>query len=132
MNTTKLKDALIEMQHQRAILDTAIDQLQKVLVALNGGNQEPEKVKPGRPGMQEGSIPDQGIQILEANGKPMHVVEIAKKVSQIRGREVTRYSMESSFMRHIKSKNPRVRKVGPGIFGLTAWTQNASPQTPSS
>ena len=67
MNTSKLKDALIEMQHQRAILDTAIDQLQKVLTALNGGPQEPEKVKAGTPGVQEGSIPFYGIQVLESN-----------------------------------------------------------------
>lgn len=131
MNTTKLKDALVEMQHQRAILDTAIDQLQKVLTALNGGTQEAEQqVKPGTPGLQEGSIPFYGIQVLESNGKPMHIKEIAVQVSKIRGKETGRYSMESSLQRHMKSAQSKVRKVGPGFYGLIAWGQVTSSQNP--
>lgn len=130
MNTNKLKEALIEMRHQRAILDTAIDQLEKVLTALNGGVSQETTVyaKPGVSGLQDGSIPSYGIQVLESNGKPMHIKDIAKKVSEIRGKETTRYSMESSLQRHMKSAQSKVKKISPGIYALTAWSVNQ--QTP--
>lgn len=47
MNTTKLKDALVELQQQRAILDSAIRNIQNVLTALNGtGNGSTAQAAP--------------------------------------------------------------------------------------
>lgn len=138
MNTTKLKDAIIEMKHQRAALNSAIEQLEKVLSALNGGGEAQEQPLTDR-SVHQGediTIPDCGIKILESNGRPMHITDIAAKASTLLGREISRGSMESSFKRRIESakkKNtrPEVKKVRRGIFGLTQWAETDSPDSPA-
>jgi ABC-type transporter Mla subunit MlaD len=128
MNTTNLEQTIAEMQHQRAALDTAIDQLQAVLSDLNDGSEQSTiaigaRIPQALPGKKV-SISDLGIQVLKEHGQPMHIKEIASKVGERRGRGVTRASMEVSFMQTIKGakkagNKPLVRKYGPGIFGLT-------------
>jgi hypothetical protein len=132
MNITSLERTISEMQRQRTVLDIAIDQLQKVLDGLNGKIEEQTTTyesdaivwPPRIPGEKKLSISDLGIKILEEHGKPMHIKEIAKKAGEMRGREVTRTSMEASFMQSIKratkaGNKPLVRKFGRGIFELT-------------
>ena len=51
----------------------------------------------------------------------MHIKEIAEQVSKVRGKETNRNSMESSLMRHMKDADqPKVKKVGPSTYALTA------------
>jgi hypothetical protein len=120
MNTTNLEQTITEMQHQRRVLDTAIDQLQEVLDTLNGRTEQTSIAIPREKKL---SISDLGMKVLEEHGQPMHIKEIASKVGEKRGRGVTRASMEVSFMQTIKGakkagNKPLVRKYGPGIFGL--------------
>jgi hypothetical protein len=127
MNTNKIEESIIEMQRQRAVLNNAIEQLQQVLDDLNDGSEQPTIAIGGRipqaPPGKKLSISDLGIKVLEEHGQPMHIKEIATKAGEKRGRQVTRASMEVSFMQTIKGakkggNKPLVRKYGPGIFGL--------------
>jgi hypothetical protein len=127
MNISKIEETIIEMQRQKAVLDNAIVQLQEVL--NDHGYQLPlrpqgsEETTITTPRGKKLSISDLGIKVLEEHGQPMHIKEIAKKAGDLRGRGVTRASMEVSFMQTIKGakkagNKPLVRKYGPGIFGL--------------
>lgn len=119
MNTTKLKEALVELQQQRAILDGAISNIQRIIATMNGGS---EAALTSDPHVSRSSYIDDGVRILEIAGQPLHIDEITKKVSEMRREEIDRPSVESSFSRHIsKTKNSRVVRVRPGYYGLPAW-----------
>jgi hypothetical protein len=131
MNTVKLKEALVELKHQRAMLDNAISNLEDILKTLNG--VAPETVTASGKSKEKESYIDLSVKILEEHGKPMHIAEIAKKISQIRGKTIPRPSVESSLLRHmtISRSNPRVVKVRPAHFGLPIWKTFAKEQPPS-
>lgn len=120
MNTQKLREALVELRHQRALLDNAIANLEGILSTLNGVTPEPSVIK-GK--STTGSYVDLSVRILEESGKPMHITEIAKKVSEIKGRNIPRASVESSLLRHMQTTKgePRVTRVRPAYFGLPVW-----------
>jgi len=122
MNTQKLKDALIEMKHQRALLEAAIKNIEGVLATL--GDVSPTESTPSnKKTYDEGSYIDLGQRILEEYGKPMHIVEIAKRISELKGKSIPRASVESSFVRHIKifGDKARIVKTRPAFFGLPLW-----------
>ena len=120
MNTQKLREALVELKHQRALLDTAISNFEEILSTLDG--VAPQAITK-RDDRNKESYIDLAVRILEEVGKPMHIVEIAKRVSQIRGKTVPRPSVESSLLRHmqIRGVSSRVVKVRPAFFGLPIW-----------
>src|ERR1700693_1722890 len=121
MNTQKLREALIELKHQRALLDNAIANFEEILKTLNG--VAPEAVaSAGRPRENESYI-DLTVRLLGESGKPLHIAEIAKRISSIRGKTIPRASVESSLLRHmnVSRSNPRVIKVRPAHFGLPIW-----------
>lgn len=122
MNTQKLKDALVEMKHQRALLETAIKNIEGVLTTLGDGTPT-ESAPSSKRAYEGGSYIDLGQKILEEYGKPMHIVEIAKKISAIKGKPIPRASVESSFVRHIKifGDKARIVKTRPAYFGLPLW-----------
>jgi len=124
MNTAKLKEALLELRHQRALLDAAIANLDGILRTLNdAGGVEVSTGKLKAASRADGSYIDLAVRVLEETAKPMHIKEIAARISALRGQEIPRASVESSVIRHIKSQghNARIAKVSPAIFGLPIW-----------
>jgi hypothetical protein len=121
MNTQKLREALVELKHQRALLDTAIANFEEILSTLDG--VAPQTIAAKDKGKNKESYIDLAVRILEEVGKPMHIVEIAKRVSEIRGKTIPRPSVESSLLRHmqIRGSSARVVKVRPAFFGLPIW-----------
>lgn len=119
MNTQKLKEALVELKHQRTLLDGAIKNIEGVLDALRNGTEAPTSQRKS----SAMSYIDYGESILEQAGKPMHIEEIAKKISEATGKETPRASVESSFSRHIKNFGPKARvvKIRPAHYGLPIW-----------
>jgi reverse gyrase len=120
VNTSKLKEALVELQQQRAILDGAISNIQRIIAMMNGGSETVSEVEPKA---RRSSYIDEGVKVLEISGQPLHIKEIAKRISEMRGHEVGRPSVESSFIRHIsmQGNKSRIVKVRPAYFGLPAW-----------
>jgi HB1, ASXL, restriction endonuclease HTH domain len=116
MNTDKLNEALVELRHQRALLDAAISNIERVLKTLQSSTSEPRPMSNGK--KRKGSYIDLGVKLLEQAGQPMHIKEIAKQIGLELGRNIPRASVESSFIRHIASfgKNARVVKVRPAYF----------------
>ena len=116
MNTDKLNEALVELRHQRALLDTAISNIESVLKTLQASTGEPRTSSNGK--KHEGSYIDLAVRILEEAGQPIHIKEIAKKISTLRGKQIPRASVESSVIRHIATygKNARIVKVRPAYF----------------
>jgi hypothetical protein len=128
MNTHKLREALVELKHQRALLDSAITNFEEILKTLNG--VAPEVAVSSRKSREKESYIDLSVRILEEAGKPTHITEIAKKISTIRGKTIPRASVESSLLRHmqISRSNPRVVKIRPAYFGLPIWKAFAKEQ----
>lgn len=132
MNTNKLKEALAELQHEQAILGGVISQLQNIIATGNGSvslklsSAEKEQQTERSP-----SYIDHAVMVLELSGQPLHISVIAKKIADMRGKEVARASVESSVIRHISSLNNRARiiKVKRAHFGLPSW--KAIPQASS-
>ena len=121
MNTTKLKDALVDLQRQRAMMDKAIATIQQVITmdssATNGSTPVAALGKEPRL-----SYIDHAVEILGAAGNPMHVKDLAQHIGDARGAPVERASLESSIIRHIKTNdNPRVVKTKAAHFGLPSW-----------
>jgi hypothetical protein len=124
MNTHKLTDALLEMKQQRALLDGAIKNIEGVLAALGNSSFVPETPASRKTANATASYIDLGVQILAEAGKPMHIAEIAKRISALKGKSIPRASVESSFIRHIKGTGPnppRIAKSSPAHFGLSVW-----------
>jgi N-acyl-D-aspartate/D-glutamate deacylase len=134
MILTKLQEALAEVDVQRAALSDVEAQLRSMIAKLSG---TPISVCPSL----TASVPAQAISegrnrdrlddmvdILRAEGKPLHITVIAERLSKLTGTEITRTSIEPGVNRHIaKVKKRRIEKFGPSIYGLPEWKQ-ASPQ----
>lgn len=131
MNTTKLKEALVELQEQRRILDGAISNIQRIIATMNGDS---ETRAPTAQKVQGASYIDDSIRILEVAGEPLHIDELSKKLSELRQEKVERRSVESSFSRHIlKTKHPRIVRSRAGFYGLSTWrAMMTQPKTPAS
>ena len=122
VNTNKLKEALAELQHQKAMLDGAITQLQNIIATVNGGAlQDQSSHEHGR--REARTYIDEAVTVLEMSGQPLHISKIAEKIGEIRNKEVARASVESSIIRHASSLGHRARivKVRRGFFGLPSW-----------
>jgi hypothetical protein len=120
MNTNKLKEALAELHHQRAVINTAISNLQSIITLMSG---EPQELAEPDAKVKRTSYVDDVIEILEASGKPLHIKDIAKSISERRGKEVARASVEASVIRYIASSgsSTKIVKISPGYFGLPTW-----------
>ena len=121
MNTQKLREALVELKHQRALLDTAIANFEEILRTLNG--VAPQAAPTSNTHRAKESYIDLSVRIIEEVGKPMHIVDIARRVSEIKGKNIPRPSVESSLLRHMQTSgtNARVTRVRPAYFALPIW-----------
>ena len=132
MDMTKLKDALKDLRNQRmalqakcAILDSGIVALERIIQSLNGDHPEVilETLPP--PGdTRSVSYVHLAVAALERHGKPMAVKDLVFEVGKLKGGHVQRASFEGTLFKHIqRTANPRVVKLGPGIYGLPGWPQ---------
>jgi len=123
MDTSKLKEALAELQNQRNLLDAAITNIQNVLAMLSQASN-PQRAESGRNVSDATpSYIELAVDALEHSGKPMHIKELVGIISELRGDQVKRASLESSIVRHIAGMKERSRlaKFAPSTFGLSIW-----------
>jgi hypothetical protein len=123
MKTDKIRDAIADLQEQKDLIDNAIESLQEILVRLNGHATQVAMpfIPESAPKLAKGSYIDLSVQLLRANGRPMHVKKIVEQIRVLRNDPtIKRGSVESTLLRHIEAKagESRVRKVGPGTYGL--------------
>ena len=107
MNTSKLKEALVELQHERATLDSIISQLQGILASVNGSDSKASRSF--AVAQVRESYLDLTVDILEHARKPMHVNDITPKISELRKKKATAQSVNSSLVRHIKGSSTRAK-----------------------
>lgn len=118
MNTSKLYEALAELEAQQKTFAEAIASLRKILSPLE--EQAPVTSKIAEDASR--SYIDDAEAILQEHGRPIHAKDLTAKISALRGSPVPRASVESSMIRHIaKAKQPRLAKFGKSTFGLPAW-----------
>lgn len=130
LKTDKIRDAIVDLQEQRDLIDSAIQSLQAILVRLNGHSQvQMPFAAESSPATDKSSYIDLTVQLLKASGRPMHIKQILEQVRILRGNpNVKRGSVESSLLRHIelKGSESRVRKVRPATFGLPKSVEQAT------
>ena len=122
MNTGKIKEALGDLQQQRELIDDAIKSLQRVLLQLNGHDEQ--KMLPlalqTAPAIAQGTYLDLVVQLIEANGyRPMHVKNIVEQIRLLRNNpNIRRQAVEATLQKHIASKGEmsRVAKDSPGHY----------------
>lgn len=108
-----------EMDHVRETMLTTMEtmlelQLQAVRSMIKDLGHQPKVVV--RKGRRSQSLISLSLQILEANGKPMHVTKVVDELRQQFGRVVGRDSLSSVFGKAIK--DGLVRKTAPATFEL--------------
>ena len=128
MNTSKLRDALDDLEHQQDILSEAATAIKAVIArldaysgAINATANIPvvDDTRQDRGFSEIRSYIDETVDLLAVMGRSMHVKEIAAHISKVRGSNVNRASLESSLIRHIaKANQPRIAKTGPSTFGI--------------
>jgi len=128
MNTSKLREALIELQQQKTVIDNAISNLEKIISAMNGDLQSDDQVKLVSFGRVTGrlgrSFLDIAVSVLESHAKPIHIKELTYQIERFRKKQTKRNSVEATIARHIKSaSDPRLVKVGPGFYALPSWPE---------
>lgn len=124
MNTSKLKEALEELKSQRAIIDSAINNLHKIIVSMNGTASPEEQKTVNKPvkASEPLSYVDMAVTVLNGRGKPMTAKELTFAVGKLKGEEVKRNSFEATLFKHMKNvKKPRIEKVGPAVYALPHW-----------
>lgn len=120
MDTTKLRDAIGDLREKRDAIDDALHSLENALAVLSGSapvsvaQPAPASSRPARK-----SNMDWAIELLEVHG-PIHIEELAEKVSDAVGHEVSRATLDGAISREIREKNgaSRFERVAPGIYGL--------------
>jgi hypothetical protein len=123
MNTTKLRDALAEIESQKTVLEEAASGIRRVLALLEGQRANIAPASKQQP--ESHSYIDDSVGLFSKIGQVLHVKDLAEQLSGVRGVQVNRASLESSLIRHIaKAKEPRVAKFGPSKFGLPEWKQS--------
>ena len=126
MKTDKIREALLDLQRQRDLIENAIQGLQAILVRLNGQTTDDVFNNAGSLRTDKLSYVDATVQILEAAGRPMHVKKIWEQIKVLRGdSKIKRQSVESTLLRHISMKGDeaKVKKLSPGIYALTKRNQ---------
>jgi len=128
MNTTTLQQALAELKQQRSTLERAIIGIEEALSTLNSETSVPQTVstrsttKRGRKYKNASSYIDDAIKVYENVGKPLHIKMLIDQMSNLRGKVMSRASVESSVIRHIaKANEPKLARFGASTYGLSAW-----------
>jgi hypothetical protein len=135
----KLQEALAEVGKQRLVLDEIEKQLRTMISKLSG---MPDVFVPDltphdhRSYVHNLSDPperdriDEVIDILRAEGKPMHITDIVKALSGKTSKKFDRTQVEPGLNRHVqKAKRKRLDKFGPSKFGLPEWKQPSLART---
>ena len=136
MNTSKLKEAIEELEAEAARCKEAADQLRAIFVRFNGGYNQVVKpklviqprLKPKlilksklnlTPG-EDKSVRTLAIEILKHEQKPVHIKELLPMVNEQRKTPTDRAAIESQLTRALKTnKFPGLKRTAPGTFAYS-------------
>lgn len=123
---TKLQEALSEVATQRAALNEVEAQLRAMIGKLSGSapgvatidNQLPNPT----PKTEIKDRIDVFVDILRAEGHPLHITVLADRLAERTGEKIDRTKIEPGLNRHVaNTKRARIAKFGPSLFGLPEW-----------
>ena len=126
----KLQEALAEIAYERKRLDDVEVSLRAMIAGLVGepALQVPETFATQTVAQNSGQKPthiEVIAGILKADGKPMHINAIVKRLAVVYGnKDLKRNAIEPGVTRHIsKVKNPTIAKFAPSTYGLSVWNR---------
>ena len=123
----KLQEALAEVDSQRRALDDVERQLRSMISKLSGAATPISETLPFSPSLisrKSGNRDriDDIVDILAADGKPLHITVIAERLSSLLGKKIERTELEPGLNRHVqKTKKARIAKFAPSTYGLPSW-----------
>jgi hypothetical protein len=128
MKTTKLREALADLQAQRSTIDEAINGLVKVLASLEGDTPATTPAPAPMRVAAEPSYIDHAATIIREAGRPLHISAIAEGIARLTGAGVTRGGIEGSIGRHIKkAKERKLIRVAPSTYGVPEFVDHERP-----
>lgn len=98
------------------VLEASLELQLRAVRQLMGTEAMPPPVRVRR-GLRKQSLVDLSVQILEEAGKPLHVSEISKLLTQKFGRVTDKDSLHSSLGKKA-GLGITIKKCGKGVFGL--------------
>jgi hypothetical protein len=70
---------------------------------------------------------DTFVDILRAEGRPLHITALAEKLTERTGETIDRTKIEPGLNRHVaNAKRLRIAKFGPSTFGLPEWKHESA------
>ena len=131
MILTKLQEALAEVATQRAALDEVEEQLRIMIGKLAGTT--PIALAIATPLPRSAPLAetkdriDAFVDILRAEGRPLHITALAEKLTERTGETIDRTKIEPGLNRHVaNAKRLRIAKFGPSTFGLPEWKHESA------
>lgn len=125
MNTQKLQEALQDLQEKKSLIEQAISAIRRTISMMDGESDNGRRLPTVAASSPEGSYINDAVEILTEASKPLHIDEFVKRISELRGEEMDRPPIESSFSRHLrKTKHPRIVRTSPGYYGLPEWKKD--------
>lgn len=124
MRIEALKEALKELETQRDLLTTTINDLRAVIEATSGASATlltKEDFVAFTPEESSKSYIDYAVEAIRESGKgDLHIKKIAEYIETRLGRTITRATVEATLSNHIKSmgENTRVIRTEPAHYGL--------------
>ena len=98
------------------VLEASLELQLRAVRQLRGTESMPPPVRVRR-GLRKESLVELSVRILEEAGKPLHVAEISKLLTQKFGRVTDKDSLHSSLGKKA-SLGLTIKKCGKGVFGL--------------
>ena len=132
MNTTKLLEAITELETEAKRCKDAADELRVIYTRfVNGSAPAPEGksklVIPPRAnkqralplnGGEQKSVRTLALELIELNDKPLHVDTLVELINERRHEPTNRAAVESQLVRAIKAGKFPVKRTGPGTYGV--------------
>lgn len=125
MDTRKLTEALDDLRSKRDVIDDAIRSLESALEALRDQSEvRAQAIKRVMVKRFDRNNIDFAIEILSKE-QAMHIEELAKKVSELSGREVSRATLDGGISREIRVRGEKARfeRLAPGLYSLRRTTE---------
>jgi hypothetical protein len=135
VNTDKIRDIISEIEEEIRVREEALTSLRRLMSngTSKAASQTAIEIKASDNlvltdslqtimfGHNESYV-DLAVKLIKASSRPLSVSEIVGQIRTLKNNpQIERRSVEATLHQHVaKSQTPRLTRVSPGIYGLTA------------
>jgi hypothetical protein len=121
MDIRKLLDAAAELDAESAECHKLADDLRDTAKRHSNGSGDVSvmrkfKAKGGRRGKK--SLLILALDVLREQGRPTHVADVVAKISEKKGKDISRASVEAALIRALSSDPPKVKRPEKATYAI--------------